>query len=63
MIITVGLATVSGEGVHVMHDIELAVIITKRILCNRIGLIYSELNDEKDLCLLLFFAVLLVDPI
>ena len=55
MIITVGLA-VSDEGVHVMHDIELAVIVTKRIFFNRIGLICSESNVQKKMYVSCFFS-------
>jgi len=58
MIITVGLA-VSDEGVHVMHDIELAVIVTKRIFFNRIGLIYNEPEIPRRSIFLAPFLVLL----
>ena len=48
-----GVSFITGAEVHVMHYIELAVIVAKRLLEDVFSLIYSEVS-QKGLWILLF---------
>ena len=52
-----GVSFITGAAVHVMHYIEPAVIVAKRLLEDVFSLIYSEVS-QKGLWILLFLRYL-----